>query len=56
MRALGFRRNISVDDFRTPNFSLVAECLYWLVHRSALLQRAVHVGVCSTFLQVRSVI
>lgn len=33
MRALGFRQLISVDNFRTPNFYLMADVLYWLVHR-----------------------
>ena len=33
MRALGFPRRISMDNFRTPNFELVAECLMWLVQR-----------------------
>ncbi|XP_057699140.1 clusterin-associated protein 1 homolog isoform X3 [Corythoichthys intestinalis] len=31
MRALGFPRLISVENFRTPNFTLVAEILIWLV-------------------------
>jgi len=33
MKALGYPRLISVDNFRTPNFELVADSLYWLVHR-----------------------
>lgn len=33
LRALGFRRLISVENFRSPNFPLVAEILTWLVHR-----------------------
>jgi clusterin-associated protein 1 len=33
MRSLGFPRLISMENFRTPNFELVAECLYWLVQR-----------------------
>ncbi|KAG5179021.1 Clusterin-associated protein-1-domain-containing protein [Tribonema minus] len=33
MRALGYPRLISVDNFRTPNFELVADILYWLVKR-----------------------
>jgi len=33
MRALGYRRLISVENFRTPNFELVADVLYWLVTR-----------------------
>ncbi len=33
MRALGYPRLISMDNFRTPNFPLVAEILSWLVNR-----------------------
>eukprot|EP00953_Heterococcus_sp_UTEX-ZZ885_P014907 8409-Heterococcus_DN1.PRE.3 len=33
MRALGYPRLISVDNFRTPNFELVADILYWMVKR-----------------------
>ena len=33
MRTLGFPQLISVDNFRKPNFPLVAECLDFLVHR-----------------------
>ncbi|KAM9832001.1 clusterin-associated protein 1 homolog [Neosynchiropus ocellatus] len=33
MRALGYPRLISMENFRTPNFSLVAEILIWLVKR-----------------------
>ncbi|KAF8567128.1 hypothetical protein P879_02359 [Paragonimus westermani] len=33
MRTLGFNRNISMENFRTPNFPLVAEILTWLVTR-----------------------
>eukprot|EP00201_Polytomella_parva_P019308 CAMPEP_0175059800 /NCGR_PEP_ID=MMETSP0052_2-20121109/12633_1 /TAXON_ID=51329 ORGANISM="Polytomella parva, Strain SAG 63-3" /NCGR_SAMPLE_ID=MMETSP0052_2 /ASSEMBLY_ACC=CAM_ASM_000194 /LENGTH=349 /DNA_ID=CAMNT_0016325389 /DNA_START=50 /DNA_END=1095 /DNA_ORIENTATION=- len=33
MKALGYPRLISMENFRTPNFELVADCLYWLVHR-----------------------
>ncbi|XP_054627865.1 uncharacterized protein LOC129179064 isoform X2 [Dunckerocampus dactyliophorus] len=32
MRALGFPRLISVENFKTPNFTLVAEILIWLTH------------------------
>lgn len=32
-KALGYPRLISVENFRTPNFELVADVLYWLVHR-----------------------
>jgi clusterin-associated protein 1 len=33
MRALGYPRLISVENFRTPNFELVSDVLFWLVHR-----------------------
>jgi hypothetical protein len=33
MRALGYPRVISLDNFRAPNFELVAECLSWLMQR-----------------------
>ncbi|XP_068003457.1 clusterin-associated protein 1 isoform X2 [Melanerpes formicivorus] len=33
MRALGYPRLISMENFRTPNFKLVAEVLLWLVKR-----------------------
>ena len=33
MRALGYPRLISLENFRTPNFPLVAEILEWLVKR-----------------------
>ncbi|XP_026179375.1 clusterin-associated protein 1 homolog [Mastacembelus armatus] len=33
MRALGYSRLISMENFRTPNFTLVAEILIWLVKR-----------------------
>ena len=33
MRALGYPRLISMENFRTPNFPLVAEILIWLVNR-----------------------
>ena len=33
MRALGYPRLISVENFRTPNFELVADVLYWMVKR-----------------------
>ena len=31
MRALGYPRLISMDNFRLPNFELVADILYWMV-------------------------
>jgi len=33
LRSLGYPRLVSVDNFRTPNFGLVADILYWLIHR-----------------------
>ena len=39
MKALGYPRLISVENFRTPNFELVADALYWLVHRSVRRER-----------------
>ncbi|KAG8003107.1 Clusterin-associated protein 1-like protein [Nibea albiflora] len=33
MRSLGYPRLISMENFRTPNFTLVAEILIWLVKR-----------------------
>jgi clusterin-associated protein 1 len=33
MRSLGYHRLISVENFRTPNFELVADILDWLIHR-----------------------
>ncbi|XP_076008929.1 clusterin-associated protein 1 homolog [Genypterus blacodes] len=33
MRALGYPRLISVENFKTPNFTLVAEILIWLVKK-----------------------
>ena len=33
MRALGYPRQISMENFRQPNFPLVAEILMWLVKR-----------------------
>ncbi|KAH0631819.1 hypothetical protein JD844_019653 [Phrynosoma platyrhinos] len=35
MRALGYPRLISMENFRTPNFMLVSEILLWLVKRLA---------------------
>lgn len=35
MRALGYPRLISMENFRSPNFALVAEVLMWLVKRSS---------------------
>ncbi len=31
MRALGYPRLISMENFRQPNFELVADILYWMV-------------------------
>lgn len=33
MRALGYPRLISIDNFREPNFELVADCLLWMTLR-----------------------
>ncbi|KAK3863016.1 hypothetical protein Pcinc_031165 [Petrolisthes cinctipes] len=33
LRALGFKRLISMENFRSPNFPLIAEILAWLVYR-----------------------
>ena len=33
MRALGYPRLVSMDNFRAPNFQLVADSLYWMVKR-----------------------
>eukprot|EP00899_Mesostigma_viride_P001214 jgi/Mesvir1/11093/Mv02464-RA.2 len=33
MRSLGYPRLVSMENFRTPNFELVADCLYWLAMR-----------------------
>jgi len=33
MRALGYHRNISMENFRDPNFELVADVLFWFAQR-----------------------
>jgi clusterin-associated protein 1 len=33
MRSLGYHRLISMENFRSPNFELVADILDWLLHR-----------------------
>lgn len=33
MKSLGFSRIISIENFRTPNFKLLAEILYWFIKR-----------------------
>ena len=33
LRALGYGRNISMENFREPNFALVADILYWFALR-----------------------
>ncbi|VDM13670.1 unnamed protein product [Wuchereria bancrofti] len=33
LRVLGYPRLVSMENFRTPNFKLIAEILEWLVHR-----------------------
>lgn len=37
MRALGYSRLVSVENFRKPNFELVASALYWMVRDFAPL-------------------
>lgn len=52
MRALGYPRLVSMDNFRTPNFALVADALYWLLQRSIRCclasgpRRALHLCLC----------
>uniref|UniRef100_A0A158Q892 Clusterin-associated protein 1 n=1 Tax=Elaeophora elaphi TaxID=1147741 RepID=A0A158Q892_9BILA len=33
LRVLGYPRLVSMENFRTPNFKLIAEILEWIVHR-----------------------
>lgn len=33
MRSLGYPRTISMENFRQPNFKLVAEIVFWLIKR-----------------------
>lgn len=33
MRALGYPHLISIESFRSPNFKLVADCLFWLTNQ-----------------------
>jgi len=33
LRSLGYNRLVSMENFRSPNFELVADILYWLLHR-----------------------
>ena len=33
LRCLGYHRNISIENFRDPNFQLVADILYWFALR-----------------------
>jgi clusterin-associated protein 1 len=33
MGFLGYPRHISMENFRVPNFELVADCLHWLITR-----------------------
>lgn len=30
---MGYPRSVSMDNFRTPNFELVADALFWMVKR-----------------------
>ena len=50
MRALGYSRRISMDNFRTPNFELVAECLFWLVQQC---ENPLRLARCSPLAQPR---
>lgn len=43
MRALGYPRIISMENFHTPNFMLVSEVLLWLVKR--LVMRPTNFGL-----------
>ena len=36
MRALGCKQFVSMENFRTPNFELVADLLFWLLRRCPL--------------------
>ena len=38
MQTLGYPRIISMENFRQPNFSLVAEVLIWLINRWAIIR------------------
>lgn len=33
MRSLGYPRIVSMENFRVPNFKLVADITYWLIKR-----------------------
>ena len=33
MRALGYPRIVSIENFKRPNFELVADMLYWLAQK-----------------------
>jgi clusterin-associated protein 1 len=33
MRSLGYHSNVSMENFREPNFELVADILYWFALR-----------------------
>jgi len=53
MRGLGYTRLISMENFRTPNFPLVAEVLAWLVKRYGFcikhcFSSGMHFCICST--------
>ncbi|KAG8445609.1 hypothetical protein GDO86_010403 [Hymenochirus boettgeri] len=47
MRALGYPRLISMENFRSPNFALVSEILIWLVKRYGILLTIGCAGGCS---------
>ena len=42
MRTLGYPRIITMDNFRTPNFELVADMLYWMAERYDPENAAIH--------------
>lgn len=56
MRALGYPRLISMENFHTPNFMLVSEVLLWLVKRlvvrPAKLRLMLQCGECAWELMV----
>ena len=64
MRALGYSRIISMENFRQPNFPLVAEILQWLVNQydpdadiptetDTAEDRVIFVKSCAQFMALR---
>lgn len=56
MRALGCKQVVSMENFRTPNFELVAELLFWLLQRYDEPRRTQEGGVlvlCAMLLAVQ---